>query len=400
MAEAVRHVRLGIDLNLSRADLGHPDQPGLWQEMRSRTIHSGELRCMGACYTRNPDCPEWMYLKGNPDGTGSRQAVHLNPSAARNHPDAIESDKHKALKERVATVSERAGFSVEVEARSSTGKRVTDVLVRGEGGLLLGHELQVSKLSIPTIKKRVRIAREDGLMPMWTTDNPAVQIEHRVAWATIPTTNAGWVRTGNELLVSGGVRDADIDLCGRRDLFCPVTRKRPCGKLHVYLIATRGLNLDKLVVGAAAGEWRSLEETDSRGRPMYYWVTAEDMERYLNDRSGRRPVPNIELDPGQGDVVTMKPRELDLDCNYGVDTGHRRPAGVPRDPRGAVVVDLGGSAGKKPGIVFNWNKHAAGDRQPCRLCGSGAFTRDQNGIPCHKTCAEDEATERAAKLGG
>ncbi|MFI7077549.1 hypothetical protein ACIBO1_09665 [Micromonospora sp. NPDC049903] len=215
MAEAVRHIRLQIDLNLSRADLGHPDRPGLWQELRSRTIHAGELRCMGACYTKDPDCPEWMYLKGKPDGTGFRQAVHLNRSAARNHPDAIETDKHKALKERVATVSERAGFSVEVEARSTSGKRVTDVLVRGEGGLLLGHELQVSKLSIPTIKKRVRIARGDGLMPMWTTDNPAVQIEHRVAWATIPPTNAGWVRTGNELLVSGGARDADIDRCGR-----------------------------------------------------------------------------------------------------------------------------------------------------------------------------------------
>jgi len=391
----VRYMRLGVDLNLSRADLGHPELPGLWQELRSRTIHRGELRCMGACYINDPDCPEWMYLKGKPDGTGLRQAVHLNPSAVKNHPDAVETDKHKALKERVAIVSERAGFSVEVEARSSTGKRVTDVLVRGEGGLVLGHELQVSKLSIPTIKKRVRIARQDGLMPMWTTDNPAVQIEHRMAWATIPTTDAGWVRGGSELIVSGGARDADIDRCGRRGPYCPVTRKRPCGKLHVYLLATRGLNLDELVVGAAAGSWRSLEETDSRGRPLYYWVSAADMERYINDRAGRRPVPNIELDPDPVDVV-MKPRELELNCDYGVDTGYRRPPAVPRDPRGPVVFDLGEKAAK-PGITFNWSSHTTGDRLPCRICGSGAFMRDQHGRPCHKVCAENEATEQAAQ---
>ncbi|MEU8265305.1 hypothetical protein AB0C02_32475 [Micromonospora sp. NPDC048999] len=114
MAEAVRHVRLGIDLNLSRADLGHPDRPGLWQELRSRRVRAGELRCMGACHRNNPDCPEWMYLKGSPDGRGPRQAVHLNQSAAKNHPTAVESDKHKALNERVASISQRAGFSVEV----------------------------------------------------------------------------------------------------------------------------------------------------------------------------------------------------------------------------------------------------------------------------------------------
>ncbi|MCX5070787.1 hypothetical protein OOJ91_33625 [Micromonospora lupini] len=398
MAEAVRHMRLGIDLNLSRADLGHPDRPGLWHELRSRTIHAGELRCMGACWKEDPDCPEWMYLKGNLDGTGLRQAVHLNKSAARNHPDAVESDKHKALKDRVAIVSERAGFSVEVEARSPTGKRVTDVLVRGEGGLKLGHELQVSKLSVPTIKKRIRIAREDGLMPMWTTDNAAVQVEHRAPWATIPSTNAGWVRAGTELLVSGGARTAEIERCGRRDARCPVTRGRPCGQLHVYLEAARGLNLDDLVVGAASGAWRSLEQADTRGRSLYYWVTSDDMERYLNDRSGQRPVTDIELDPSPGGTVTMTPRELDLDCNYGVETGHRRPPAAPRDPRGAVVFDLGGTAAKAR-VTFNWSGYAAGDRQPCRICGSGAFTRDQDGRPCHKTCAEDEATERAARQG-
>ncbi|MEU8265307.1 hypothetical protein AB0C02_32485 [Micromonospora sp. NPDC048999] len=80
-----------------------------------------------------------------------------------------------------------------------------------------------------------------------------------------------------------------------------MARGRPCGQLHVYLDAACGLNLDDLVVGAASGAWRSIEQTDSRGRPMYFWVTSDDMERYLHDRAGRRPVPSLELDPDQDD---------------------------------------------------------------------------------------------------
>jgi hypothetical protein len=51
VAEAVRHMRLGINLNLSRADLGHPELPGLWRE----------LRCMGTCYRNDPDCRDKQF---------------------------------------------------------------------------------------------------------------------------------------------------------------------------------------------------------------------------------------------------------------------------------------------------------------------------------------------------
>lgn len=39
-----------------------------------------------------------------------------------------------------------------------------------------------------------------------------------------------------------------------------------------------------------------------------------------------------------------------------------------------------------------WTQHDVGPRRPCRICREGAFMRDCTGRPCHKTCAEAEAT--------
>ena len=40
-------------------------------------------------------------------------------------------------------------------------------------------------------------------------------------------------------------------------------------------------------------------------------------------------------------------------------------------------------------VGLDWHRHAVGrQRLPCRLCGQGAFLRDEHGRPCHKVCAE------------
>ncbi|MFC4906601.1 hypothetical protein [Actinomadura gamaensis] len=47
-------------------------------------------------------------------------------------------------------------------------------------------------------------------------------------------------------------------------------------------------------------------------------------------------------------------------------------------------------------IGLNWRHDpvhwGGGHLLPCRLCGRGAFCRDQDGRPCHKTCLEDLLT--------
>jgi hypothetical protein len=53
------------------------------------------------------------------------------------------------------------------------------------------------------------------------------------------------------------------------------------------------------------------------------------------------------------------------------------------------------------GTVFDWRSHHTGPPQPCVLCGQPAMCRNEDGLPCHKVCAEAVAdriaTNRASK---
>ncbi|MGK5555853.1 hypothetical protein ACSNOI_29970 [Actinomadura kijaniata] len=47
-------------------------------------------------------------------------------------------------------------------------------------------------------------------------------------------------------------------------------------------------------------------------------------------------------------------------------------------------------------IGLDWDDRAhwgGGRRLPCHLCGRLAFLRDEQGRPCHKTCAETALTQ-------
>src|SRR5579875_2324777 len=123
MTHSVYHVAYGIELNLSLDDLGHPDRPGLWDEIY-RHCAPGILLCV-ACREQDPGCPQYMYVQIK---NGKRIAVHHNPSIR--HSVHNESPRHKALKERIATAAQRAGFEVRLEDEAADGLRRTDVLIR------------------------------------------------------------------------------------------------------------------------------------------------------------------------------------------------------------------------------------------------------------------------------
>lgn len=61
-------------------------------------------------------------------------------------------------------------------------------------------------------------------------------------------------------------------------------------------------------------------------------------------------------------------------------------AAAPADQPQPVHLDWS----KKP---YRYDREAA----PCRICGTGAHMRDEHGTPCHKICAEQEATARSAR---
>jgi hypothetical protein len=383
MSHSVWHQRLGISLNLTLPDLGHPTRPGLWEQLLdARPIGPGILRCMGRCYERNPNGPEWMYLR---ERDGRREAVHLNPGAEANHAGEGESDEHKAFKERICRVTERAGFEAIAEDRAKHGKRITDVLVRGAGGLLLGCEVQLSRVTAQTITRRANVARADGITPFWTTDRLEVPLDNRVPWSRVGKTTYQRIVAGTDLLVTGGVRVVEAERCGRRGPRCPVTRGRPCGRLHAYLEPARGVQLDRLVVGAAAQAYKVLEIPKTRGGANFHWLTAADLARFLDDQAGR-PAPD---DGGtQARPAELVPKPLDFVCDY---RGTRRSGLEVIDPalanaqrfQAAVATVFGNSAEPSTNLerCIGWGCHEPGDLLRCQLCShSPTYWRNSPGV--------------------
>ena len=76
--------------------------------------------------------------------------------------------------------------------------------------------------------------------------------------------------------------------------------------------------------------------------------------------------------------------------------------GIPRKPRGLTALtaahlarpaDLEPDA---PPAVLDWRHNRVGAPASCRLCAESALMRDGDGVPCHKVCAELEASDQRA----
>jgi hypothetical protein len=333
MANGVYHQGLGIELNLTEPDLGHPEHPGLWDALRAdrRSVDERQLQCIQCRYI-HPDCPEWMYLN---ERHGIRFATHWNPNIGE-HPSTNEGDKHKALKDRIAKAAELDGHTVEVEDRAEDGKRRTDVLVKGAGGLLIGHEVQLSYATTDSVRKRTLIARHDGISPLWSTVDRLAQWIGHVPW--VHTDNLPWqqISTGRELLVRGGVRALAWTLCDRNNPEpCPVKGHGRCGQRHGKWDLAHP-ELDTLVRDTASGEFVPVIVPQGR-RMNRIWVKVADRDLYAESVGGLPSEDDFQ--PRKARVVDtgMDPREVDPECKYGQDSGIRSAPAVSQDTLGAIV---------------------------------------------------------------
>nr|WP_163017181.1 hypothetical protein [Streptomyces chartreusis] len=144
MANGVYHTGCDIEINLTREDLGNPDYDGLLEEIirpvGERPRHL--LQCLkyrrgGQCQCARDGKTPWMFIRRQRrDDTVVWVAAHL-PLTHADTPE--ESDKHKAMKERIARTASRHGLDVQTEARSDDGRVITDVLVTGAGGVSDGR---------------------------------------------------------------------------------------------------------------------------------------------------------------------------------------------------------------------------------------------------------------------
>ncbi|MFD7734338.1 hypothetical protein ACFV6F_28665 [Kitasatospora phosalacinea] len=340
MANGVFHTVYGIEINLTRPDLGHPDRPGLLAEItapvdrRDRELlqclqHHREGRC-GAEEQGGERSP-WMHVRRATVGTRTTWiAAHL---PARRPPGAEEDDRRKALQERIARAADRHGCRYEVGARTG-GRARSDVLVTGPGGLRIGWAAPYAPVTAETVRRRSRAAAEHGIVPLWVTCDERAAPVDRAPWARVD--DLPWQRIASRapMAVRAGVRHLQQWKCLRGSArACPLNGSW-CGRLHTgwYLPALclpsrPPTEVDELVGASAAGELVPMRvplQSDASAVARM-WVPAADRDRWRETfaEDGPPAVAPGPADPaalaasGPDAGVSYPGEELDPVCRYG-----------------------------------------------------------------------------------
>ncbi|MET7808637.1 hypothetical protein [Micromonospora chersina] len=325
MANGVFYVPLGIELDLTRDDLGHPSHPDLWDRIYRRPYRPGVLQCL-ECREASPDCPEWMFLRVR---NGRCEAVH-HTTGLGDHSNP-ESDAHKALKQRIATAATTAGFEAIVEDTPRHGRRRTDVLVRG--AVSLGCEAQLSYATAQSVKKRSAIAVADGITPLWTTNDRKAQLIDQAPWARID--QMPWhAYTTEPLPVRGGVRSLVIEDCRRLVTVCPDKKAgRRCSGWHARW-DVRQVAFDDLIARAAAGELVPYADRKGKRVAHWFWVPEQDAAKVTEVDD-----PNSDAGDPVDDELVGPGRPFERVCRYG-EQSDIRATGIVRDTGAEVFARL------------------------------------------------------------
>ncbi|WP_405969125.1 hypothetical protein OG496_00980 [Streptomyces sp. NBC_00988] len=347
MASGVIHTGYGIKINLTREDLNHPGHKGLLEEItqpvgqRPRNL----LQCVtdyegGQCQCALDGKSPWMFVRRQRNnGRATWVAAHLPLTHAAT---PQESDKHKAMKERIARTAARHGLDVQTEARSEDGRVITDVLVTGAGARV-GWEAQYSPITANTVRRRSAKARERNIAPLWVTADGTSALIDRAPWTRVD--DVPWKRIVSPLalLIRGGVRHLQIWKCTpSSERPCPETGSA-CRKWHsgwflpaLCLPQERATPLDELVVTSADGEhlpMRSRSLHDAR-RASYLWALDRDVRRWREITGETNDPP--ESGTADDEPVTYTEQELDSSCRYGEEGPHTSSSRPHRDLNSAT----------------------------------------------------------------
>ncbi|WP_158684960.1 hypothetical protein [Streptomyces sp. LaPpAH-108] len=382
MANGVFHTRYGIEINLTYEDLGNPGYDGLLEEItrpvgqRPRDL----LQCLtdyrgGQCRCALDGKSPWMFVRRRRRaGKVMWGAAHL-PLTHVATPQ--ESDKHKAMKERIARTASRHGLDVRTEARSEDGRVVTDVLVTGAGARV-GWEAQYSRITASTVRRRSARARERGIAPLWVTADATSALIDRAPWARVDDVPWQRIISPLALIIRGGVRHLQIWKCApTAERSCPENGSA-CGKWHsgwflpaLCIPQERATPLDELVVTSADGEHLPVRSRDRHGsrRASYLWALARDVKRW-HEITGETSAPP-EADPADDEPVTYSEQELDSSCRYGAEGPHtssprprRHPAPTHQTHRPASVPPRTPRHRSSPGVPALGNRPLHALRHP------------------------------------
>jgi hypothetical protein len=351
VSHTVYHTGYRLMLNLSEEHLGHPELPGLWEQLHRHYV-PGLLVCPESVAQRT-GCPGGMYVK---ELDGQRIAAHYNPGVR--HDFENESPEHLALKERVARVAESVGARATLEQRAPDGGRRTDVLLEHPTGGRIAWEVQRSSVTADAVLRRSRRAREDGLTPMWTTDAPGAKWIDRTPWSEIAGASWHVIKSGTSLIVRGGVKLLRPVKCSARPVVCPTLGRGRCDGYHAEwdLPAVRDIriDLDELTAKVTTGQFVPLGIPRKRGGENWFWVPRMDFARYQGMQDATLALDLSAFAPATARDQAAK--DLDLTCHYdGSATGVALAAGsgaatfvVPSSPRHRPVISGECGAGVTP----------------------------------------------------
>ncbi|MCL7380336.1 hypothetical protein [Streptomyces sp. 35G-GA-8] len=334
MANGVWHTGYEIVVHLTHADLGHEDRPGLLEEI-TRPVGERDrqlLECLehhedGVCQAEGEGRTPWMSIRQRTvDGITTLVAAHL---PLRTSATSEESDKHKAMKERIARTAQEHGLEAEVEVRAGDGRIRTDVLVAGPAGMV-GWEAQYSPITAATVRNRSRRAVEHGITPLWVTSDGSSALIDRTPWVLVDDQPWQVIAGRKSILVSAGARHLQEWRCDEhRQRPCPGTGgMRACGGFHVHwdlpalcLPPKPTPKLDELVLTSATGSWVPMRIPDPGDTRLTarMWVPEQDRARWREIVGA--PEPELdEEDRAVDGRLTFTRDELDTRCRYGERT--------------------------------------------------------------------------------
>jgi hypothetical protein len=354
-------VATGRRLDLTRDDLGHPGDPGLWERLhRHCTIRDvGTLLCENCA----PDSPlRFLYLQ---ERGGIRLACSYSLEQIR-AAGIPESGEHHALKDKICQLAQREGLHAEQEQTGPHRARRTDVVVTG-GAAPVGWEVQLSAIDQPHLTRRIRRATNDGLVPSWLTMRNTGgfrSIIDRAPACSAKELSALEVATSGDLRVFQGVKNLAIVRCTfqrteswHRGLTCTGHHARPAP-----LEENRHPSLAQMITMSAAGDMVTIrwprKLTLNYNRP-WLWVTRDDAARFYDVER-----PCI-LRSGTADIST-----LDEARAANGPGRHRAPTASAEDLLALPSGWIPGAAGTGLGAILG---------NQCPRCG---YTRNQHRWDC------------------
>ena len=284
------------NLDLDRADLGVPEEPGLLNKllrMRGRVpVDKRGLACPDCMRLRGMRVPMFLVGRG-----GEWFASHYRKPGEK--PVSHESDEHIARKELVANEVVDAGHDAQIEQVVAGGRARLDVGIRAANGRLYDYEPQLSEQSRRSALSRDAHRRRAGFTRIWDFVDPDHPGIGAVPYIRTPNLPASVIRVRKTALeIRDGNYVAEEGWCTPEGTFArcpekPYDPERPndayCGGHHLVVVPEHQssgahgsdkptLDLPRFVVEVADGERVPFKADGQHG-----FIRAVQYERYLSE---------------------------------------------------------------------------------------------------------------------